>query len=132
MSVLVDTSVWSLAFRKAGPADHPKVRQLTALLDEDQSVVLTGLILQEILQAFRSDSTFRELSDYLESFPLLPLNRSEYVAAARLHRACASKGVSASTSDCQIAIAAITLPCPLLTTDKDFDHIALLSDLQLM
>jgi uncharacterized protein (DUF433 family) len=54
MRVLVDTSVWSLALRKKGPSAHSTVEKLTSLLQEDEDVVLTGMILQEILQAFRS------------------------------------------------------------------------------
>ena len=54
MNVLVDTSVWSLLFRKTGPADHPGVRKLVKLLEAEGDVALTGVILQEILQAFRS------------------------------------------------------------------------------
>jgi len=122
--VLVDTSIWSLALRKKGPADHPGVLKLTELLREGEEVLLTGTILQEILQAFRADTTFRRVARYLEPFPLLPLERSDYVAAARIHRDCAEKGVSASTADCQIAAAAIRHRCALLTADRDFERMA--------
>jgi hypothetical protein len=49
------------------------VEKLTSLLQEDEDVVLTGLILQEILQAFRADSAFRRLARHLAPFPLLVL-----------------------------------------------------------
>ncbi len=122
--ILVDTSVWSLFLRKRGPADHPAVRKLSAILVEDRDVVLTGLILQEILQAFRSEATFKKLVGYLDSFTLLELRRADCVAAAALHRRCAGKGITASTMDCQIAALAIAHDCELLTTDQDYDHIA--------
>ena len=131
MRILVDTSVWSLSFRKRGPADHPAVHELTAALEANQNLVLTGLILQEILQAFRRNAAFRRAVELLEPFPLLELGCAEYVAAARLHRTCASKGVSVTTADCQIAAAAICHDCLLLTADKDFERIAGLSDLKL-
>ncbi len=124
MRVLVDTSVWALALRKKGPADHPSVSLLADLLRAGEDVFLTGVILQEILQAFRSESTFRRVALHLEPFPLLPLQRSDHVAAARVHRTCAQKGVSASTIDCQIAVAAIRHDCVLLSADKDFERIA--------
>ncbi len=130
--ILVDTSVWSLFLRKDGPADHSAVRAFAASLAGDRDVVVTGLILQEILQAFRSEATFEKLSDYLESFPLLELRRSDCIAAAALHRRCAAKGISAATADCQIAALAIAYECELLTTDKDFDHIARWSPLELV
>ncbi len=129
--ILVDTSAWSLFLRKGGPADHPAVRKLSAVLVGDQDVVLTALILQEILQAFRSEATFKRLVDYLDPIPLLELRRADCVAAAALHRHCAGKGISASTVDCQIAALAIAYDCELLTTDQDFDYIARHSRLKL-
>jgi len=131
MRVLVDTSVWSLAFRKGGPADHPAVRKLAHLLDSYEDLVLIGIIEQEILQAFRSESMFRKVARNLESFPILPLERADYVAAARLHRKCASKGVTTSTADCLIAAASIRHGTLLLTADRDFEQIARHSTLKL-
>jgi predicted nucleic acid-binding protein len=55
--------------------------------------------------------------------PVLVLDRSDYLAAARLHRRCAARGLSASTVDCQIAQAAIAHGCILLTADADFRFI---------
>jgi hypothetical protein len=131
MRVLVDTSVWSLSLRKGGPADHPAVARLAALLMGEDDVFLTGLILQEILQAFRPDSLFRKVARHFEPFPLLELERRDFIAAAALHRSCAAKGVSVSTADCQIATAAIRHDCLLLTTDKDFQRIARFGPLRL-
>ncbi len=131
MKVLVDTSVWSLALRKNGPADHAAVHKLSSLLLGNEDLVLTGLILQEILQAYRAEPTFRRLARHLEPFPLLPLVRSDYLDAAHLHRRCASGGIAASTADCQIATAAINHDCLLLTADADFERIADRSTLRL-
>ena len=124
MRILVDTSVWSLALRKLGPADHEAVTKLTTLLDSRDQVLITGLILQEVLQACRNDRAFQKLAGYLEPFQLLTLDFSGYLLAARIHRTCRSKGISASTADCQIAAAAIENECLLLTSDRDFERIA--------
>ena len=131
MRVLVDTSVWSLSLRKGGPADHPAVEKLSGMLDAGEDLFLTGSILQEILQAFRQDRSFRSVVRHLEPFPLLEMERSGFIAAARLHRKCAAKGVAASTLDCQIAAAAIRHDCLLLAADRDFERIARISDLKL-
>jgi len=131
MRVLVDTSVWSLSLRKGGPARHATVEKLATLLLANEDVFLTGLILQEILQAFRSDPSFRRVAKHLEPFPLLDLERPDFIAAASLHRRCAAEGVSASTADCQIAAAAMRHGCVLLSADTDFERIARLSDLRL-
>jgi hypothetical protein len=129
--VLVDTSVWSLLFRRAGPAEDPSVRQLTALLDAEEDVVLIGVILQEILQAFRSPAVAQRVEARLRALPLLELERRNFVDAAALKRRCASKGITASTVDCQIAQAAIAHSCILLTADRDFLGIASQSALRL-
>jgi predicted nucleic acid-binding protein len=129
--VLVDTSVWSYAFRKAGPADHPAVKKLSLLLEEGEDIALTGTILQEILQAFRHAATRRTVSEHLEAVPIIPLDRDDYVAAAALHRRCAAKGIAASTVDCQIAQAAIKAGYLLLTADEDFKFIARHTSLKL-
>jgi hypothetical protein len=131
LRVLVDTSVWSLALRKQGPADHPAVERLTQLLGNGEDVFLTGTILQEILRAFRAEPTFRRMAQHFEPFPLLPLERFDHIAAARLHRLCAQKGVGGTTIDCQIAVAAIRHGCVLLSADRDFERMALHCELVL-
>ena len=132
MTVLVDTSVWSLAFRKKGPADHPKVRTLTLLIEQGEDVALVGVVLQELLQGLPSDASFRKLKTHLEAFPLLSMERQDYVLAAALRRACRKDGIAATTIDCLIAAAAIRHRCALLTTDRDFEHIAKRSQLSLI
>ena len=131
MRILVDTSVWASLFRKGGPPDQPAVRKLVAMLRRNEDVVLMGLILQEVLQGFREEGTFRSVAARLEWFPLLRSSRDDFVAAAALHRRCATAGLSASTADCQIATAAIRHGCLLLTADADFERIARHSPLKL-
>ncbi len=132
MTVLVDTSVWSLSLRKDGPANHPAVETLQNLLLDTQDVVLIGIILQEILQGFRQEKTFTKVASYFQAFPLLPLSRDDYVAAAKFRHDAATKGHTLSTPDCQVAAAAINHHCHLLTTDKDFSDIAKWAPLKLL
>ena len=132
MTVLVDTSVWSLSLRKDGPANYPAAKKLQSLLLDTQNIVLIGIILQEILQGFKQEKTFRQVITYLDAFPLLSLNRSDFIAAAQLRRKAAAQGLTLSTPDCQIAAAAINHDCHLLTTDKDFAHMAQWTPLQLI
>ncbi len=132
MTILVDTSVWSLSLRKDGPANHPAVEKLQRLILDAQNIVLLGIILQEILQGFKQAGTFSKVNSYLDAFPLLTLNRSDFVAAAQLRRQATAKGVALSTPDCQIAAAAINHQCHLLTTDHDFSNIAHWAPLQLV
>jgi predicted nucleic acid-binding protein len=53
---MVDTSVWSLAFRRDGEQRAPQVAALRAALDGADSIVITGIILQELLQGFTGPS----------------------------------------------------------------------------
>ena len=131
MRVLVDTSVWSLALRRGGPADHRAVERLSGYLDAGEDLFLTGLILQEILQAFRSEKVASQVAERLMPFPLLPIEPVTCLAAARLYRQCRDNGLGASTVDCHIAASAIANDCRLLTTDRDFERISRISTLDL-
>ena len=131
MRFLVDTSVWSLAFRRDEPADHPAVAKLCEIIDGKDDVFLIGVVLQEVLQAFRSEATVSRVERQLSQIPLLDLSRQDYALAAGIRRRCASSGVTVHTVDCQIAAAAIAHRCALLTTDRDFDLIAARTGLQL-
>ena len=131
MRVLVDTSVWSLALRRGGPADDSAVARLQELLDSGEDLFLTGLILQEILQAFRSDEVASQIASYLEPFPFLAFEPETSLAAARLFRRSKERGLGASTVDCHIAASAIENDCLLLTTDRDFERMAHICPLRL-
>lgn len=51
-SLLVDTSVWSLAYRRDSPPDLPEVQALRTALLEGEWVAITGMILLELLRGF--------------------------------------------------------------------------------
>jgi predicted nucleic acid-binding protein len=123
VSVLVDTSVWSLALRRDRPPASREVEALRAAVERGD-VCLTGLILQEVLQGFPSAGRTRRLAEHLAPFPILALHRGDYVYAAEIRNKCRAKGLTVSTVDAQIAAAAINHRCRLLTADRDFDAIA--------
>ena len=52
MTLFVDTSVWSLAFRRDAVSECPEVAVLQTALVGDDTIVTTGLVLQELLQGF--------------------------------------------------------------------------------
>lgn len=131
MRVLVDTSVWSLALRRGGPAEDPAVVRLQEFLDSGEDLFLSSLILQEILQAFRSEAMASRVASHLEPFPLLPAVAEISLAAASLYKLCKEKGLGASTIDCHIAASAIENGCQLLTTDRDFAQMTTVSPLRL-
>lgn len=84
-----------------------------------------------VRQGFRSRKAFDRVERSLRILPLLPLDRRIFVGAAALRRECTSRGIAATTVDCQIAQAAIAHGCALLTADPDFERIAAVSELVL-
>ena len=108
-----------------------QVHRLTALLRERRDVFLIGIVLQEIMQAFRAPETVAKVETCLRPLPLLRLDCVVYVEAAALKRRCASRGVAATAVDCLIAQAAIAHRCRLLAADRDFERIAAVSSLRL-
>lgn len=123
MSVLVDTSVWSVALRREKPTISREVEALRAAIERGDACLL-GVILQEVLQGFPSPDRTRRLVDYLSPFPILSQHRGDYVYAAEIRNKCRAKGVTVSTVDAQIAAAAINHRCALLTVDQDFEGIS--------
>lgn len=123
MSVLVDTSVWSLALRRDAPARTREVEALGAALEAGE-VVLIGCVLQELLQGFPARERTQRLVDYLAPFPLLALHRGDHVFASEIRNKCRAKGIAITTIDAQIAAAAINHRCRLLTADPDFARIS--------
>ena len=80
MSLFVDTSVWSLAFRRDSPGDAPEPGRLREALASREAVYTTGLILQELLQGFRGPTARDAI---VERFASLPMIRREGLAILR-------------------------------------------------
>jgi len=131
MKILVDTSVWSLAFRRQSGIVNPEAVTLKTLIEQGDDIYLLGIILQEILQGIRQPKYFHTLKEYFDFFPLIELPRDTYIKAAELKNHLIRKGKQASTVDVLIASAAISYNCHLFTTDEDFKHIAEHSKLRL-
>lgn len=133
MHLLVDTSAWSLLLRRRQvDALDPVAGELRARLEAGDCIHLVGCVLQELLNGVKSAQQFDLLAEYLEPFPLIALERADYIEAARLKNLCRAKGVQAGTVDFLIAAACIRRNYPLLSADEDFEHIARHCDLVLV
>ena len=124
MTLLVDTSVWSLAFRRDADSASPEVAALRSALEGGESVVITGLILQELLQGFSGPRARRNIIDRFGALPHLSPDRQDHVDAAGLHTQCRRSGVQIGTIDALLAQLCIRHGLTLLTTDHDFVHAA--------
>ncbi len=124
MSLLVDTSVWSLAFRRDAPPAAPEVRALRRALEGGEIVVTTGLILQELLQGFAGPRARKDIIERFTALPLLVPDRRDHIDAAELRNRCRRAGVQIGTIDALLAQLCVRHELTLLTTDNDFVLVA--------
>ena len=129
MNLLVDTSVWSQALRRDRPAEVPEVTRLGLAIDRGESLLTTGLILQELLQGFAGATAQQQIIDRFAAFPLIVPDRRDHIAAAELRNTCRRGGVQVGTIDALLAQLCLRHDLTLLTTDRDFHHIARLAPL---
>jgi len=118
MRVLVDTSVWSLAFRRKS-VDNQVVGNLTDLI-KDSRVVTIGLIRQEILSGIKSLEDFKTLRSEMRAFPDVQHVVEDYELGAEYFNLCRSNGVQGSIADCLISATAVNNGFKIYTADKDF------------
>jgi predicted nucleic acid-binding protein len=121
--LLVDTSVWSLALRRDHPRRDRHVRRFHDALT-DGEVVLTGVVLQELLQGLVDGSAKERLVAELVKLSLLVPSRDDHLMAAELFTTCRRKGVQLGTVDALLAALCIRRDLVLLSTDRDFTHAA--------
>jgi len=120
MTLLVDTSVWSLAYRRDTPPDVQEVHALREALTTGVRVVCTGIILLELLRGFpRSPQVIR---DQVGALPMIEATLDEYVEAASLSNSCRAACVQLTSVDALIAALCVAHELTLLTTDQDFRH----------
>ena len=122
--LFVDTSVWSLAFRRDTLSSSAEVLALRQALEGSDSVVTTGFVLQELLQGFSGPRARRDIIERFSALPLLAPDRQDLIDAAELRNQCRRAGVQAGTIDALLAQLCIRHTLTLLTTDKDFTHMA--------
>jgi len=85
MKVLIDTSIWSLAFRKAkkDQSEQQIIEKLQNLIKDHRAMII-GPIRQELLSGISSKSTFKKLKTLLEAFPDVILNPSSVLRTMRI------------------------------------------------
>lgn len=124
MNLFVDTSVWSLAFRRDAVPDVPEVLRLRAALTGGEPVFMTGIVLQELLQGYRTPKAAERIIDRFAQIAMVTPTRGDYIGAARLHNRCRSRGVQAGTIDALLTRICIRHDLIMLSTDREFSHIA--------
>jgi predicted nucleic acid-binding protein len=126
MNVLVDTSVWSLAFRRAHGSmrgDMQIVAELSDLIQEGRALLM-GPIRQELLSGISDAGQFKRLRDRLRAFNDLNIHGLDYERAAGFATICRQKGVQGSHIDFLICSVAAAHGVSIFTTDADFRRYA--------
>ena len=124
MTLFVDTSVWSLAFRRDGPVKAKECRELVRAIEAGEELVTTGLVLQELLQGFAGPRDRAQILERFAALPLLVPNRRDHVDAAELRNNCRRGGIQIGTIDALLAQLCVRHELTMLTTDRDFGNIA--------
>jgi len=120
MSLLVDTSVWSLALRRDAELHGLEVVALRhALLGTDQ-VFSTGLVLQELLQGFAGPKARESILERFTALAFIEPDRQDYVEAAEIRNTCRRHGVQIGTIDALLIQLSRKHDLQLLSTDNDF------------
>ena len=119
MKVLVDTPIWSFAFRSKNAVFAHHVEHLKALI-ADQRVVIIGAIRQEVLSGYSDFEKFETLKNQLQYFENALIIDEDYVQAAEFYNLCRKKGMQGSHVDFLICAVAVRLGVEIYTTDKDF------------
>lgn len=123
MKVIVDSNVWSEAFRKQTGEPSPELRMLNDLVRGGR-VQMLGCIRQEVLQGLRKQEVFERIRQRLRALPDREASLLEYELAAEFFNTCRGKGLQGSNTDFLIAACSVAWGLPLLTEDKDFQRYA--------
>jgi len=120
--ILVDTSVW-IDFLKG--TNSPERHTLHRLIEEEEDISITEIIVTEILQGIKEDRDFETVKDYLLEFPIhRPKGIETYLKAAEIYRDCRKKGKTVrKTVDCIIAAICMENDLAIFHKDRDFDRI---------
>ena len=120
----MDTSVWSLALRRNGSSSAPQVAALVKAIESGESILTTGLVLQELLQGFSGPKAREQILERFSALPLLVPDRADHVEAAALRNTCRRHGVQIGTIDALLAQLCIRHSLLMLSSDPDFQGIA--------
>jgi predicted nucleic acid-binding protein len=123
VSVLVDTSVWSLALRRAprhlSRHEAAIAAELADLIKEGRARII-GIIRQELLSGIKTQAQFEKLQEILRAFLDEPVDTADHEAAALAGNQCRSKGLAVSVSDMLICAVSQSRNWSIFSTDPDF------------
>jgi len=123
--LLVDTSIWIEVFRR------PSRLRLEELTEMDEIATCLPVV-QEVLQGFRDERSFRIAREAMFALPIVesPLSQSIFEEAISLYRSARRAGLTIRSGvDCLIAACAIRNGLTVLHHDRDFSLLDRVSEL---
>ncbi len=124
--ILVDTSVWVETFKKNDPLDLESIIPF-------EDIVTCLPVIQEILQGFAQESSYRIAREAMLNLPIVenPISLSLIEEAAGLYRPARRQGFTIrSSADCLIAACALRHDLEIYHRDRDFSSLARVSALR--
>ena len=121
MKILIDTPIWSKAFRrkKIKSGDKNVVDILKYLIDEFMEIII-GPIRQELLSGISDEKIFNELKEKMRGFNDFPVETIDYELAAEYSNVCRRNGIQGSNTDFLICAIAVRNNFEIFTLDDDF------------
>jgi len=103
MSVIVDTSVWSLALKRRASAKTTAkqgeiVQELVKLIDKSSALIVAP-VRQELLSGLSFKDQFQKLKEILRAFPEVIVVGDDYENAAELSNLASAKGIQSTPVD---------------------------------
>jgi predicted nucleic acid-binding protein len=130
VNVVVDSPIWSKAFRRSTAEIKRETRVLRELVLESRAQII-GAVRQEVLSGIRHARQFQRLRQRLRAFPDLDLKTADFETAAKISNECRSHGIQGSGTDFLICAAAFRRGMLIYTSDLDFDLYAEHVDIRL-
>src|SRR5579884_3659093 len=110
MSILIDSTIWSLALRRPSARlsahEQQHVAEWAALVGGREAVLL-GPVRQELLTGIRDEAVYERLRLALRDYPDDPLSIEDFEAGAYAANVCRAAGVAGSTVDFLLCGAAL-------------------------
>ena len=116
--VIVDSDVWSEAFRKRGK-ESKEILCLRTLINEGE-ILMIAPIRQEVLSGIKESQRFEGIREALRAFPSQKIEEPIFEMAASFFNLCRSQGIQGSHTDFLIAACAVEWKASILTKDRDF------------
>ncbi|MDR3237026.1 MAG: PIN domain nuclease [Spirochaetia bacterium] len=120
MKVIVDTPIWSLAFRKKSHIENNIITDNLITLMRNTQIAVIGSIRQEVLSGISDKNKFYEIKNKMSVFTDYVAQTSDYEFAAECSNECRRHGIQGSHTDFLICSVAIRNDWKIFTEDADF------------